>query len=111
MAYYRDGLKHPTQIWEAAAMHRLVEVKCIIDRCRNVGVFDPHALWWHFHRRNWSDTFSIAQHRFYCRRCSDVAGFRVKKAIMGVTSTKDVTRTLPFPTEREWKTFLSRHRG
>jgi hypothetical protein len=111
MAVYRNGLKIPTLIWEAAAMHRLVKVECIIVRCGNVGVFDPHALWWYFYSRHWSDTMTVAQHRFFCRRCSGAANFRVKRAIMDVTGMGEPNRLLPMPPEIEWKNFLKRYRG
>jgi hypothetical protein len=111
MARYEGGLKVPTQIWEAAAMHRLIKIECAILRCGNVGLFDPHAMWWHFYRRSWSDTFTVAQHRFYCQRCSGVAGFRVKRGTMTCTGTGEPNRSLPMPSELEWKRFLSRHRG
>lgn len=92
-------------------MHRLIKVECIIVRCGNVGIFDPHALWWHFYSRNWSDTFTVAQHRFYCRRCSGVAGFRVKRSIMDISIGGEPNRPMPMPSEREWTRFLSRHKG
>lgn len=92
-------------------MHRLVEVKCIILHCGNLGVFDPHALWWYFYKRQWSDTFTVAQHRFYCRRCTGVAGFRVKKAVMELSKATQVNRALPLPGEMVWKKFLARYKG
>ena len=113
MAYYRDGLKVPTHIWEAAAMHQLVRVSCRAGRCNNTGTYDPHCLWGLFRSRGWDDSFASAQHRFWCRVCSDFAGFKVKAATMKSlgTSIGDVTHPLPFPNERDWKAFLSRHRG
>jgi hypothetical protein len=111
MAYYKGGLKIPTQLWEAAAMHRLIKVSCTIQGCPNVGLFDPHALWWHFYKRGWSDTLTVAQHRFYCRRCSGVADFRVKRAYIAMADTGEPNRPMPMPPEREWKRFLSRHKG
>ena len=111
MARYRDGQKIPTQIWEAAAMHQPVKVACTILHCGNVRISDPHALWWFFYRRHWSDTITVAQHRFYCRRCSSLAGFRVKRAVMEPVSGGEPNRPMAMPPEREWKRFLSRHRG
>lgn len=113
MAYYRDGLKHPTHIWEAAAMHRLIRVDCRAHRCANSATFDPHALWGLFHKRHWDDRYSVAQHRFWCRVCTRLAGFKVKAARMSDTGSSrgDVTHPLPMPSERDWKAFLNRHKG
>lgn len=113
MAYYRDGLKYATHIWEAAAMHHLVRVECKAGRCVNTATFDPHCLWGLFYRRRWDDRFTDAQRRFWCKVCTEMTGFRVKSAriISMGTSIGDVTHRLPYPDEREWKNFLSRHRG
>jgi len=43
MAHYRDGLKRATCLFEAAAWHRAVKVRC---GCGHFAVFDPHGLWW-----------------------------------------------------------------
>lgn len=114
MAYYRDGQKHPTAIWECAAMHFLVRVRCRQPHCTNTATYDPHEVWALFHKRGWIDEFRVAQLRFYCRVCSSLAGFRVKNALMSSLGAcdGDITHTLPIrPDEREWKNFLNRHRG
>ncbi|RYD53803.1 MAG: hypothetical protein EOP83_22885 [Verrucomicrobiaceae bacterium] len=113
MAYYKDGLKHPTAIWEAAAMHHLIRVECRAPGCRNTGTFDAHALWGLFYKRRWNDDFREAQKRFYCRPCSTISGVRVKNARMFDlgSSVGDITHPLPMPQENDWKRFLSRHKG
>jgi len=113
VAYYRDGQKPPTAIWECAAMHFLVRVRCHQPHCTNAATYDPHELWVLFHNRGWIDEWG-AQLRFYCRVCLSLAGFRVKNARMGclATSIGDITHPLPIrPNERDCKNFLSRHRG
>ncbi|KQX20693.1 MULTISPECIES: hypothetical protein [unclassified Sphingomonas] len=112
MAIYRDGLKIPTQIWEAAAMHQVVMVACNATGCRNRAVFDPHGLWGVFWKRGWDDSFGAAARRFYCRPCSSAAQRRVKRASMtALPVAAPVTHRLPAPDERAWKRFLERHRG
>lgn len=112
MAIYRDGFKIPTQIWEAAAMHRPIEVTCQQHGCPRRAVFDPHCLWGLFYKRGWDGHFAAARNRFYCRRCSERFRMRVKNATMRpVDGRVEVTHRLPWPSERDWKNFLSRHRG
>jgi hypothetical protein len=112
MAYYNDGLKIPTRLWEAAAMHKKIMVSCRAGGCEHRAIFDPHCLWWLFRKNGWDDSFYAAQRRFYCRKCSAADGRRVKQAYLQCLSVDaSVTNPLPFPNEREWKTFLSRHKG
>ena len=94
-------------------MHHLIRVECRARGCVNTATFDPHALWGLFHRRRWDDHFAVAQHRFWCRVCTELAGFRVKAARMASmgTSVGNVTHPLPLPDERAWKAFLARHKG
>lgn len=113
MARYCGGLKLPTQIWEAAAMQNLIQVECLASGCRQRAVYDPHALWGFFWKRQWDDAFAVAQRRFYCRLCSAAAQRRIKRARMTAlaTSVGEVTHELPYPSEAEWKRFLNRHKG
>ncbi len=37
-----------------------------IVQVRNVGIFDPHALWWLFERRGWNDRLEEVQRRMRC---------------------------------------------
>ena len=114
MAYYRNGEKRPTAIWECAALARIVRVECKEFRCSRVAHFDPHELWALFWRRGWDDEFKVARHRFWCRECSKVAGVRVKNArVMELDPLAgNVTHRLPLmANEREWKHFLNRHKA
>lgn len=111
MARYVDGLKFATHIWEAAAMHKGIKVSCLVPTCDHSAVFDPHCLWGLFERRRWDDHFPVAQRRFWCRPCSKIAGFHVKRARMVATLDEVTDKTLPFPAESDWRRFLSRHRG
>jgi hypothetical protein len=112
MAIYKDGIKIPTQIWEAATLRQPVMVSCHGAGCQNRAVFDPHCLWGLFWKRGWDDGFRNAARRFYCQGCSSAARKKVKQASMtalGVTAA--VTHPLPYPDEREWKRFLAELRG
>jgi hypothetical protein len=112
MAIYKDGLKIPTQIWEAASLRQPVMVSCHAAGCQNRAVFDPHCLWGLFWKRGWDDGFRSAARRFYCRGCSSAARKKVKQASMtSLSVAAAVTHPLPYPDEREWKRFLAELRG
>lgn len=107
MARYRDGLKIATCLFEAAAWHKTVKVIC---QCGHVGLFHPHGLWWHFHRRGLDDNFGPARQKMWCRECARRLGKRIRpKAIELVTEAPHIT--LPLPDEREWKRVVNRFRG
>jgi hypothetical protein len=46
------GLLEPTSLTDAAAPRLVVRPVC---RCGHNMTFDPHGLWWHFHKRGWDD--------------------------------------------------------
>ena len=53
-------------LFDAAVRHNTIKVSC---RCGNVGIFDPHALWWLFERRGWNDRLGDVQRRMRCLQC------------------------------------------
>jgi hypothetical protein len=113
MAIYRDGLKYPTEIYECAMMQHVVRVVCLRNGCGNLGMFDPHELWALFHRKGWSQSFRDASPRFWCRPCSTRLHFKSRaNRVEDAGSQHIVTHHLPIRVnERDWKNFISRHRG
>jgi len=106
MGGYRNGVRVPTTIFEAAALHYSVWVKC--GRCARVEVFEPAGLWWHFHRKGWSDHFAHAAEHLYCAKCSSTEA-KVRPAVVEAVSGPP-TVTLRPPSDREWKRATSRFR-
>jgi hypothetical protein len=106
--YTHDGLKLPTDLFEAAAYHYTVKVMC---RCGHSATFDPHGLWWWFHRRGWDDRLRSIACRFWCRHCADrLRGARQRPT--KVELVKDPPQiTLPLPDQQRWKREIQRHRG
>lgn len=41
-----------SDLFDVACRYHTVQVSC---QCGNVGVFDPHALWYPFERKGWND--------------------------------------------------------
>lgn len=109
--YTEGGEKVPTEIWEAAMMARPIKVQCTVGGCEHSAVFHPAGLWYLFDRRGWQQSFRKAEQRFWCRKCTRAVGWRVKKAVILMTNDQINVTSLPLPSEREWKKFVSRHRG
>lgn len=109
MAYYKDGLKQATCIFEAAAWHYGVKAEC---KCGHSVTFDPHGLWWYFHRRGWSDDLRLACDRMWCVPCSRAKGRKVRPARLTLIRSNDADLVkLPMPDERDWKRAVNRFRG
>lgn len=94
-----------TTIFDAAVRHRTIKVSC---QCGNVGIFDPHALWYLFQRRNWSERLPDVRKRMRCLQCY----YTKRKRTLATLEVSDEnhTRQLPMPQISEWKRELRRRR-
>ena len=104
---FEDAERLATCLFEAAAWHRTVKVVC---RCRHIGLFQPHGLWWRFERRGWSGDFRDARQHFYCRPCREAHGQKVRPIIIATTK-EPPTIQLRLPDERVWRQAINRFRG
>lgn len=107
MSVYRNGAPFPATVFEAAALHYSIKVFC--GRCPNTVVFEPAGVWWHFHRRGWSDGLGDARKRFWCTQCAlgGVARARPKR----IEAVRErYQKALPPPDDREWKRHTRRFR-
>ena len=106
--YDRDGSRIATTIFEAAAWHNAIMPVC--SQCSHSAIFDPHGLWWRFHRKGWNDNLRAAVERFWCLRCRERLGIRVRPRVLElVRETRDMN-CLAMPPEREWKRAIKRFR-
>lgn len=110
MRWSRDGQRIPTTVFEAALHHEPVRATC--RRCGRVAIFDPHQLWWLFHRRGWDDRLTAVGQRLRCSGQLPPAAndCRGQASIDLVRSNTDATLTLPWPPEAEWKRAVRRVR-
>ncbi len=104
-----DGGRVATTIFEAAAWHRAVKPIC--SRCTHSAVFHPHALWWRFHRRGWDDSLMAARERFWCRKCGERIGQRIRPRVLELVPEGDGMVCLAMPPQHEWKRAVSRFRS
>ncbi|MEV5033697.1 hypothetical protein MRBLMC3_002934 [Sphingobium sp. LMC3-1-1.1] len=107
MARYKDGLKVATCLFEAAAWHYCVKAICT---CGHAAVFDPHGLWYHFHRRGLDDRMGCVREKLWCRECGRRYGKRVRPVTLELVRELP-SITLPLPDEREWKRIVNSFRG
>lgn len=107
MSVNRNGLRVATCVFEAAAWHLAVEVRC---SCGHRALHDPHGLWWHCERRRWNDDFRALKPRFYCTRCLASLRRKVRPSRIAAAADRERTICLPLPPDREWKRALSRFR-
>ena len=101
----RDLAKPIRDLFDAAVRHRTIKVSCA---CGNVGIFDPHALWWLFERKGWNDRLTAVSQRMRCLQCYAAKRKRTLAALE-LTSAAH-TRQLPMPDIIEWKRQLRRRR-
>lgn len=106
--YNQAGLRVATTVFEAAAWHRAVKLTC--PRCGHSATYNAHCLWWRLRKAGKDDSFAVLRQRYFCRRCRDADGQKVRPRIETTTLTIDAI-TGDWPDEREWKRALSRFRS
>lgn len=94
-----------SDLFDVACRHRTVKVSC---QCGNVGIFDPHALWYLFERKGWNDKLPAVRKRMRCLQCYYAKRKRTTATLELVA--EDHTRQLPMPDIIEWKRQLRRRR-
>lgn len=104
----RDGMRRATCLFEAAAWNYAVRPVCA---CGHEASFNPHGLWWHFHKRMWDDRLEPARGRFWCRECSLQKHRRIRPLRLELVQQSQNDIELAFPPEREWKRAVSRFRS
>ena len=94
-----------SSLFDVACRHHSVKVSC---PCGNVGIFDPHALWYLFERKGWNDRLPAVRKRMRCLQCY----YAKRKRTLATLELVDVdhTRQLPMPDIIEWKRQLRRRR-
>ena len=108
MARWTEGaVRVATNLMEAAAWHTSIEVVC---RCGQRASFDPHGLWWWFKQRGWDDDLSRIARRFWCFKCAERLGRRVRPTRINLVRGCEADIELPMPSDREWKRVVKRMR-
>lgn len=95
-------------LFDAAVRHYAIKLTCI--KCQRVTIYNPHALWWLFHRHGWADRFRDVQRRCVCVMCLHRRGIKVRYPKLDLVSEEPTDTSLPMPTELDWKRELRRRR-
>ena len=107
--YNQDGGRIATTIFEAAAWHYAIQPVC--SQCPHSAIFHPHALWWHFRKRGWDERLGAARARFWCRKCGERMGQRVRPRLLELVRETEDMICLEMPSEAEWKRAVNRFRS
>jgi hypothetical protein len=107
--YDKHGGKIATTIFEAAAWHKAVQPMC--SGCPHSAIFHPHALWWYFRKRGWNDNLRKARAKFWCRKCGERVGKRIRPRVLELVPETDDMIRLQMPSEAEWKKAVNRFRS
>lgn len=94
-----------SDLFDVACRHHTVKVSC---HCGNVGIFDPHALWYLVERKGWNDKLPAVRKRMRCLQ-SYYSKPRRTLATLELTSD-DHIRQLPMPNIIGWKRQTMRRR-
>lgn len=100
MRWSADGLMEPTNLLEAATLHRSALVTC---QCGHFARFETHCLWWHFHQRGWDDRGQALRERFWCRVCASKYRRKIRPVRIAFVNWTKGDFELPWPDERAWK--------
>lgn len=99
----RRELANPIRdLFDAAVRHYAVKLTC--TRCRHQRIFDPHALWYHFHRRGRPDWLPDVREKCRCTACG------ARRPTLDLVHELPTDETLPMPSETVWKQELRRRR-
>lgn len=104
----RRELVNPIQdLFDAAARHHTIRLDC--PRCKRVVIYDGHAVWWLFERKQWPDRLRDVGRHFYCSTCRKRAAERVRPRV-SLSEQDPTSLAMAMPDEREWNRALSRRR-
>lgn len=89
-------------LFDACAHGYAIKVTC--RGCRRARIFRSAAVWHHFRRKGFSDWLRDVPGKFRCRVCDR------KAPLMELVGEAPNDRSLPMPSESDWKRELRRRR-
>jgi len=98
-----------TTLMECALYRRTLRIAC--RKCPHVRLWDAVPLWWLFERKGWCGFLREVPPRLVCSHCWTERYERVRGPRLSISDERPGETPLPYPTEREWKRFVSRYRS
>jgi len=89
-------------LFDACAHGYAIKLTC--RGCHRQRIFNPHAVWWHFRRKGYSEWLRDVPGKFRCRVCER------RRPTMDLVHEEPNDPSLPMPNEDEWKRERRRRR-
>jgi hypothetical protein len=106
---YSEGSAYPLRtLFDAAVRQYSIKLTCWA--CQHVSLRHAHALWWHFQRKGWPDSFKELQKRCVCVPCREQRNQIIRNPKLDLVHEEIVDEPLPLPSQEQWKHALRRHR-
>jgi len=102
----RDLVNPVWNLFDAAVRHYNLRITC--SRCDHAEVYHAAALWKMFESRDWNDDLRVLAGRFYCPRCRQTRGVKVRPKVELVDEPETMRK--PLPDDADWKRAISRRR-
>ena len=96
-------------LMQCALNRRTLHLSC--RSCPHVRQFDAVAIWWLFEKKGWCGFIREVPKRFYCGRCWYKHCRKTRGPRLTITTDAPEEGPYPYPSEREWKRFVSRYRS
>ena len=92
-----------------ALYRRTLRISC--RKCHHVALWDAVPIWWLFEKKGWRGFLNDVPRRLVCSQCWAERHDRVRGPRVVVTEEPPGKTPHPYPTESEWKRFVSRYRS
>lgn len=96
-------------LMQCALHRRTLRLSC--RACPHVRLLDAVPVWYLFERKGWCGFLSEVPRRFYCSRCWLERSRKASAPRLEITCDPFAGAQFPYPSEREWKRFVSRYRS
>lgn len=106
---YPKGSAYPLRnLFDAAVRQYAIKLTCWA--CQHITIRHAHALWWHFERKGWPNSFKELRKRCVCVPCRKERNQIIRNPRLELVHEEVAVEPLPLPSQDEWKRALRRHR-
>jgi len=98
-----------TTLMECALYRRSLRVTC--RKCPHIRLWEAVPIWWLFEKKGWCGFMRDVPGRLFCSHCWTERQERVRGPRVTISNDPPEKTPYPYPSEREWKRFVSRYRS